>query len=375
MAPKTRKSAVEALVTITPILMRSGTFSDLTIVRKALYSWAFRPAEWDREPDPAIRDALSWLEESSLALDSLTNPVIIRDVLGACGLKLDGSPASATTFRRKRAVLHNVLGYAVELGYLDSNPLQKVQWRMPASAVSVDRRVVASTAQVETILRHLPDVDNRGDHYVAYFGCLYYGGMRPGEVAQLCKDDLTLPAKGWGRVILTETAPSAGGSWTDTGATRQVRGLKHRGEKDVRSVPIPPELVKLLLDHLTRFGTASDGRLFRAARGGYVLESVTSRLWREARAKALMPEQRVTPLAARPYDLRHAAVSLWMNNGVPAPEVARRVGHGVDVLLRVYAGCIDGDEELVNGRISAALRSSRRGPDRGRAGQRKRKSK
>jgi integrase len=44
----------------------------------------------------------------------------------------------------------------------------------------------------------------------------------------------------------------------------------------------------------------------------------------------------------RPYDLRHAAVSLWLNSGVPATEVARRAGHGVAVLLKIYAHCIDG---------------------------------
>jgi hypothetical protein len=36
--------------------------------------------------------------------------------------------------------------------------------------------------------------------------------------------------------------------------------------------------------------------------------------------------------------------------------VARRAGPGVAVLLRVNAGCIDGHEELWNGRIEQALR-------------------
>jgi integrase len=63
----------------------------------------------------------------------------------------------------------------------------------------------------------------------------------------------------------------------------------------------------------------------------------------------------LSPLAARPYDLRHAAVSLWLNSGVPAPDVAERAGHGVDVLLRVYAGCIHGGEAGANQRIENAL--------------------
>lgn len=60
-------------------------------------------------------------------------------------------------------------------------------------------------------------------------------------------------------------------------------------------------------------------------------------------------------MAGRPYDLRHAAVSLWLVKGVPAAEVAARAGHSVDVLLKVYAKCIDGAEVTVNDRIAEAL--------------------
>lgn len=71
---------------------------------------------------------------------------------------------------------------------------------------------------------------------------------------------------------------------------------------------------------------------------------------------ALTPTQVAPPLAGRPYDLRHRGVTFALNAGVPAPEVARRAGHGVDVLLRVYAGCIDGHEHMWNGRIEDALK-------------------
>jgi integrase len=62
-----------------------------------------------------------------------------------------------------------------------------------------------------------------------------------------------------------------------------------------------------------------------------------------------------SPLAGRPYDLRHAAVSLWLNAGVHAPEAAERAGHSVEVMLRVYAKCIDGQRDIVNQRIEDAL--------------------
>jgi hypothetical protein len=50
-----------------------------------------------------------------------------------------------------------------------------------------------------------------------------------------------------------------------------------------------------------------------------------------------------------------AAVSLWLNSGVPATEVTRRTGYGLAVLLKIYAHCIDGQAEAVNQRITDAL--------------------
>ena len=60
-------------------------------------------------------------------------------------------------------------------------------------------------------------------------------------------------------------------------------------------------------------------------------------------------------LAFRPYDLRHAGVFQWLNSGVPAPEVAARAGQSVDVLLKIYAKCIDGQELGMNDRIMQGL--------------------
>jgi integrase len=247
----------------------------------------------------------------------------------------------------------------VERDLLEYNPLDKIAWKAPAVAETVDRRVVANTAQVEAILSAVREVHHYGDHYVAFFGCLYYAGMRPAEAANLRRGDLTLPTAGWGRAVLVETKPYAGSGWTDDGSARQKRGLKHRGQGETRTVPIPPDLVQLLRAHLDRFGMAPDGLLFRGARGGHISDSVYDRIWKDARAKALTREQTLSPLAGRPYDLRHAAVSLWLNGGVAATEVARRAGHGVAVLLRVYANCIDGEEETVNAKIEQALRHSR----------------
>ena len=164
-----------------------------------------------------------------------------------------------------------------------------------------------------------------------------------------------LPRKGWGRIVLAASASRAGTAWTDHGTARQERGLKHRATHETRTIPIPPELVKLLRTHIKRYGTTPDGRIFQTGRGGILQDSAYGAVWIEARKEALTTAQCRSPLGRRPYDLRHAAVSLWLNSGVPATEVARRAGHGVAVLLKIYAHCIDGQADAANKRITDAL--------------------
>lgn len=81
------------------------------------------------------------------------------------------------------------------------------------------------------------------------------------------------------------------------------------------------------------------------------------RVWDRARREALTEAEFASPLARRPYELRHAAVSLWLNAGVPATQVAEWAGHSVNVLLRVYASCIVGQDEASRRRVELALQA------------------
>jgi integrase len=47
-------------------------------------------------------------------------------------------------------------------------------------------------------------------------------------------------------------------------------------------------------------------------------ESIYGRVWQRARASALTKAQAGSPLAARPYDLRHSGITLSLNAGVPS---------------------------------------------------------
>lgn len=60
-------------------------------------------------------------------------------------------------------------------------------------------------------------------------------------------------------------------------------------------------------------------------------------------------------MAKRPYDLRHACVTTWLNATGDPGQVAAWAGHSVNVLLRVYVRCIAGRDELAKKRIADAL--------------------
>jgi integrase len=286
VAAKSRTSIADALATVTPVMVTTARGRpEPKTLRAVLYRWAFHKANRENlqlsEPEAA---ALAWVKDHSLKVVALDEKerrsALIRRALDTIALTMDGRPAAATTIARKRAVFYGVINYAVELDILPANPINKVTWKAPEVAEEIDRRVVARPRQVRDLLAAVGEIS---PELTAFFGCLYYGCMRPGEAIFLRKADcVSLPGSGWGLLLLTGSAPRVGSQWTDSGSTHDERHLKHRARKTTRPVPIPPELVHLLRAHLDRFGTDPDGRLFRGARGSLLSESSYGRIWQLA---------------------------------------------------------------------------------------------
>lgn len=167
--------------------------------------------------------------------------------------------------------------------------------------------------------------------------------------------DFALPNEGWGQVVLSSSSARVGSGWTDSGESYDSRGLKKRARRATREVPIPPVLVRLVRDHIKEFGTAEDGRLFRAVRNGGLLSKEYSEVWKAAHLSVLTEQEAKTPLAEVPYGLRAACVSLWLESGVSPAEVARRAGHSIAVLFRFYAKAIHRNHHHANQQIERAL--------------------
>ena len=360
LAAKSRRSTAEALTTITLALTRPRLgVPDPAVLRQALLSHAFNAAS-ARQPVPAdIPRALAWIAKASLPVAALEEPDTVRGVLNACARRLDGKPAAATTTRRKRAVFANALGYAVERRLLPASPLGQIQWK--AADGRRDRRPP---------LRRQPRPGRAAP------------GGRPGagparastwkRSSAACTTPRCAPPKPSRSANPTASCRPPGGAgstWppphpapgpagpTTAPAARNAASSTAPPGRPAAS-PSRPSWSPCSAPTSTRYGTSPDGRLFRTARGGPLNDTGWGEVWQRARPLALTPAQQASPLARRPYDLRHAAVSLWLNAGVPATEVARRAGHGVAVLLKVYANCIDGQAAAANQRISDALRGA-----------------
>jgi integrase len=356
-AGKCRKSIAEALTSATIAILENGPDRpDALALRSALFNYAFNTNRRTSEAPVEVMHARGWARSNSPPVAAIAQPGAARAVLDALALRLDGLPAAATTVSRRRAVLSNALSYAVELGDLESNPIAAIKWRAPRVSHAVDRPAVVNPQQASALLEGVRVSRRSGPRLVGFFAVMYYSALRPEEAVELRASNIDLgDENGWGWLIIDRAAPDTGRSWTDSGHQRDGRHLKHRARGEVRRVPAPPQLTTILRDHLKNFGPGDDGRLFLGVRGGELATITYVRVWDRVRATVLMPAQYSSRLARRPYDLRHAAVSTWLNGGVAPTQVAEWAGHSVAVLLEVYAKCLDGQEQVALKRLGDAL--------------------
>ncbi|MFI7691628.1 tyrosine-type recombinase/integrase [Nonomuraea sp. NPDC049655] len=360
-SPNHRRGIAEALTDATEALLTDVHPFSREAVRAAL-RWSYSNRVRDTtEPLPEYVDVVRWLESHTKPLVALTEhgsgAVLTRHVLARISQTKQGNPAAANTSNRKRMVLNNAMEYAQEIGELSSNPLKAVKWAKQRTPTTVDPRVVINISQARRFLEAVENHSGRGKRMKAFFGCMYFAALRPEEVVDLREEHLvSLPVDDWGEMRLTNAEPRSGSRWTNSGKVRERRELKHRAVGETRRVPIHPELSNMLIEHLKEFGAGPGGRVFIGPRGGLMTDRAYLKVFHEARAQGFTPSEAKSPLMEVPYALRHAAVSTWLNAGVPAPQVAEWAGHSVDVLLRVYAKCIYGQQDEAMRRIFKATR-------------------
>jgi integrase len=287
----------------------------------------------------------AWLAKNSLPLDQCT-PAACQDAMNRLSHYLDGVDRSttlkkATTVTRYRRACRAFFDYVVKRDLLESNPWpmaprgKRTRKERVTKSIRVDLlpSLEEASAAVERVRSHQPGSKN----YQLICAMVLYAGFRPSEARALCIEKCKLPREGWGEATIDEAVKQVS----------RLYGLADDDEigapkTDERIVPLPPVLVAMIREHV---GTRTSGLICPGPKGKPVDLSRLDRAWRRARGDA----------SWRIYDLRHAHATIALRAGVPAVEVARRLGHSVEVLHSTYEGAMPGDTSTGNALLEAAF--------------------
>lgn len=343
-AGTTRRTALETLVSITPRMVRGGAPDPPTEVADWLRSDGYVPGSDGWATPPA------WLSRWSLPLDEIT-PRILEQVLVEVTTRQDGKPMAASIARRRKNTLGAVLRAAVRRDLLDRNPMDRVEWRTPTRDMTIDVATVPSMSDVLTLVDHVTALESAAAaRYGALFACVGLAGLRPSEAISLRVGDLDLPSSGWGLARVRGATTEPGARFTADGKRTEEKGLKHRAAGTVREVPLPPPLVDRLRVHVDRW---DDDLLFLNVHGQPMTTGSYNPVWKRARKAAWADRAELAKTTL--YELRHSSATMMLRAGVPPAEVARRLGHSIDILLRVYAGVLVEERDRSNELIDAEL--------------------
>ncbi len=343
-----RRSSVESLVALTPHMVRPGAAPVPAELGHWLRQVGF--AHGVKRDDGSA--SFKWLQRNSVLLAEL-RPSTIEDALTAATTKRDGGAMATEVIRRRRNTLNAALKMAVRRGHLAANPMEKIEWKVPDRTIAIDITTVPSFRDIKAIVDFTLSSPGASARYGALFACVGFAGVRPSEAMGLRLDDLTMPATGWGEAILRGATTAPGARFSDGPGAHEDKELKQRAIGDVRVVPLPPPLVSYLREHLSRFPPAGN-RVFTTSTGNPMSSTSYSAAWKRARSDR-WPSASSTFARATLYDLRHSAATLMLRSGIVPAEVARRLGHSVDVLMRTYAGVLDDEVERSNSLFETEL--------------------
>jgi integrase len=234
-----------------------------------------------------------------------------------------------STVRNALMPLRAIYRQALALEDVAVNPTTGVQ--LPA--VRGKRERIASPAEAAGLLEALPSRDR------AVWATALYAGLRSGELQALTDELVDLDAN----VIRVQ--------WSWDPKAGRVAPKSRAGR---RTVPVPGELRKYLLEH--RLARGRRGGLFFARPDGrpFSNQALSQRAARRWRAAGLEP--------IGLHECRHTFASLMIAAGVNAKTLATFIGHtSITVTLDRYGHLFPGSEKEAAGLLDSYLERSIRG--------------
>lgn len=235
---------------------------------------------------------------------------------------------TANTVHITYGYVASVFKLAVEDGLIDKSPCRRIS--LPERPK--ERIVPLTPAQVKQIRDAMPE------RWKAAVTVAAATGMRLGELAGLTIDRIGDHKLTIDRQLITvkDKAPVFGPPKSGAGN---------------RDIPIGDVAWRALQDHLKAFPPNEHGLVFVAPRGGPLVRSSASGLWRRATEAAGVPGKTGW------HDLRHAHASMLIAAGLSPRAVADRLGHSDPSLtLRIYSHLWPDDQRRATRATDEGLR-------------------
>lgn len=300
--------------------------------------------------DESDRAWEEWFLQWSLLLRSITDDHLHVFLSRARTGALDGTTrtASASSMQRLRATVRGAFSNAMKRRLIEWDPWTAIDPEQLRDHEQVDPDLVMDPPQVLAIAGRCGVIDARYEPFVLAMG---QSGLRPSEAINIRRRDLDLTIVDDAAFVVRSSYTPVPERFLLEGETRD-RPLKGRGAKVRRRVPVPRQLALQLASHVQKHVDKDpDAFVFANTEGGRIdLSNFSRDVWNEARAD-LFPEG--SPLRqVRRHDLRHSAITAWLNAGVPLKTAQIWSGHRTaSTLLDTYLGVMRHDEVLGRSRI------------------------
>lgn len=320
-----------------------------------------------------------WLERHSTPADSLTSATVEAFVARFEVNERDPSKRlSAASVTRFLQPLKACWAWAVSRDDIpiDRNPWAVVRSRKKVkgrsttaggrAALAVDADLVIDVPQALELAEACATEGTWGGSVECFVLVMALCGLRWGEATGLLWEDVELPhddrSAGW--LTVRRSHRPVAERWLDPEEDPDWGPLKDRDITDSRRVPVPPVLVAKLNRHGAAYGVGPGGLVFHRNGGPFDHDVFGRSVWEKGRAK-VFPRRPDLPASdprqpklsrLRRHDLRHAACSWWLREGVDAVVCQRWSGHRtLSVFLDIYQGVAPGREDDGVERLTRSL--------------------
>jgi len=221
-------------------------------------------------------------------------------------------------------------------------------------ALAVDSEMVLDTSQSLAMAEACVTEGKWGGVVECFVLVMALCGLRPGEAAGLLCEDIELPERdGPGWLVVRRSHRPTEVRWLDADEDPEWGPLKDRDLTETRRAPVPSVVAAKLRRHLEVYGEGPTGLAFHHKEAPFDRDKFARAVWEPARSK-LFPRRDDLPREdfrqpklsrLRRHDLRHAACSWWLREGVDAVVCQRWSGHRtLSVFLDIYQGVAPGRE-------------------------------